>query len=491
MTIDFIVAKERDAVIFNDAYRNYTASAGYLVSNNIYNRLILNEWYRPNPFPDLATHWECLDGGKRWRFHLNQSARWHDNEPLTALDVAYTHTHAKAKGYSAGRFLSDVEDIIVINKYTVDYILKEPNAAFITGLGNFIFTHILPRHLYEGTDWSTNPYNLNPVGSGPFKFAEWVPGEHVILEAVKDHWGPQPEIDRLIIKIVESSEQSLDMALRGEVHFATSYAKIDPSLAAPNVEVGGREGPGLAMLDFNHGRSLWQDSRVREAVSRAIDRSEFISVTDPGVSQPWPHYMLGSIEWALNSEVTAPEFDLAEANALLDEANVHADENGVRRTLEMFYMDTYQGHDRVAAIVKRQLSRIGFEVNPIMLNSVDWTEKIRNRHEFDLILAGGGMAPDPDVTAGRFTSNGTGNMAQHRNHDVDRLYEMGRATPDRQERAQIYKDLQAVWRRDYEWVPLIWYGTYHVRSTDFYGWADQLDFSIPWWNWGRIRPVSS
>src|SRR5690625_1700012 len=78
MVTEFVIATPHDAVEFNDVYRNTTGSAGYLACNNIYNRVVLNEWYERTPFPDLATHWECLDGARRWRFHLNQAARWQD-----------------------------------------------------------------------------------------------------------------------------------------------------------------------------------------------------------------------------------------------------------------------------------------------------------------------------------------------------------------------------------------------------------------------------
>src|SRR5699024_2507285 len=156
----------------------------YLACNNIYNRVVLNEWYESRPFPDLATHWECLDGARRWRFHLNQAARWQDGVPLTAHDVAYTHLHATKMGYTGAMFMADVAHIEAVNDHPVDYHLRTPNSGFPFLLGNFIFAHVLPRHQYEGTDWATTSHNLQPVGSGPFRLAEWVPGEPVIMEAV-------------------------------------------------------------------------------------------------------------------------------------------------------------------------------------------------------------------------------------------------------------------------------------------------------------------
>ena len=495
MTLEFVVATPHDAREFNDVYRNTTGSAGYLVCNNVFNRVLLNEWYEINPFPDLATHWECLDGARRWRFHLNQAARWHDGVPVTAHDVAYTHSHAKEMGYTGGMFLGDVEKIVEVGKHTVDYHLSTPNAGFLVLLGNFIFAHILPAHLYEGTDWSTNPHNLNPVGSGPFRFVEWVPGDKVVMEAVKDHWGPRPEIDRLTIKIVPDRDECVRMVARGEAHIVTQDTLTKDRLHlmddAVDAEVLTRPGPGMALLDFNHGRKLWQDERVRRAVAHAIDRSRIEELGDPGVSQAWDHYLLESTPWAFNPDAKAPEHDLDKAETLLVEAGVQRGHDGGRGSLNMFYMDTFHGHRPLAQIVSDALERLGFSVTFEGLSSVDWARRIRTDGDFDLIVVGGALAPDPEITRTKYSSGGKNNMAGHRNADVDAAYEAARAATTREERGEHYKRLQEIWARDTEWVPLFWYGTYYPRSTRFFGWADQLGYSIPWWHWGRIRPVAA
>ena len=493
MSTDFIVVTPHDAVEFNDVYRNYTASAGYLVCNNIYNRVVLTEWYNPHSFPDLATHWECLDKARRWRFHLNQSARWQDGTPLTAHDVMYTHLHAKEMNYTGGGFLIDVDDIRVVNDHTVDYILHQPNSGFLTLLGNFIFTHVLPRHLYEGTDWATNPHNIRPVGSGPFRLVDWAPGEEIVLEAVKNHWGPQPEIDRLILKIVPDLDECVRLVARGDAHFfpqdTLTYDRLHLLDGATDVELLAHPGPGMALLDFNYTQPLWREKRVRDAVAHAINRDEFLSITDPGVSQPWDHYLLASVDWAFNPDAHAPAHDAAAAVSLLDAAGLTPDADGVRLRLSMFFMETFHGHAALSRIVADQLLRVGIEVEVAGLSSIDWSDRIRQEHDFDLIIVGGSMTPDPEITSTKYSSTGWNNMAGHRNPDADAAYLAARTATDLPERGLHYKRLQEVWARDTELVPLLWYGTYFARPTSFFGWADQLDYSVPWWHWGRIRAV--
>jgi peptide/nickel transport system substrate-binding protein len=492
----FVVATPIDAVEFNDCYRNYTGSAGYLVCNNIYNRVVLNEWYNPVAFPDLATHWEILDGAARYRFHLNQAARWHDGTPVTSHDVAYTHGEAIAKGYEAGRFLSSVARVAEVNRHTVDYWLSEPNAGFLTQLGNFIFTHVLPAHLYEGTDWATNPHNLKPIGSGPFRFVEWAPGERIELEAVKDHWGARPEIDRITIRVVPDRDECVAMVCRGEADCVPqdtlTYDRLDLVRGSEAVvRLDRKPGPGMALLDFNHAKAPWDDQRVRRAVAAAVDRSKFGPLADPGVAEPWDHYWIKSVPWAFNAEAKAPGHDPVLANRLLDEAGLARSPDGTRMTTTVFFMQMFYSHRVLAREVCAALARVGIAAQAVGLSSVEWKSVIGGADaDFDLFIVGGGMSPDPEVTANKYTSGGgPANLGRHRNRVVDQLYQAGRTTLSKAERGEIYRRLQDVWAHDVEWVPLFWYGTYYPYSKRFFGWSDQLDHSVPWWHWGRVRPV--
>jgi peptide/nickel transport system substrate-binding protein len=180
---------------------------------------------------------------------------------------------------------------------------------------------------------------------------------------------------------------------------------------------------------------------------------------------------------------------VAKANALLDEAGLARGEDGIRERLSLFYMDAFYGHKALSAIIKKQLAAVGFDVLVQGLSSVEWSARVRKAHDFDLAIVGGTMAPDPEITSTKYSSTGLNNMGLHHNMDVDAAYAAARTATSKAERGAHYRRLQEIWARDTEWVPLLWYGTYYARSTKFFGWSDQLDFSVPWWHWGRIRPV--
>lgn len=218
------------AVEFNEVYRNFVGSAGYFVANNIYSRLVVFDTGSPAAYPDLAEHWEMAPDARTLRFQLNRHARWHDGEPVTAEDVAYTHLTALAHGYHAASFLHDVQDIEVLGPHELRYVLRRPNAGFLAQLGNLVFAHILPKHLYEGTDWATNPYNQQPVGSGPFRFVEHVPGERVVLEAWDGYWGPRPQIDRVILDIEPDLDEAVRKVADGRAHYMVQDVLTFPRL---------------------------------------------------------------------------------------------------------------------------------------------------------------------------------------------------------------------------------------------------------------------
>ena len=284
------------------------------------------------------------------------------------------------------------------------------------------------------------------------------------------------------------------MVVRGEADFfpqdTLTYDRLHLIEGADNVELMRGKGPGMALLDFNHGSPLWQDQRRRDAIAHAINRADVAKVEDPGASAAWDHYLLESVDWAFNPDAKAPGFDAQAAERLLEESGASRDASGSRGTLRLYFMESFYGHRALAAIVARNLEAIGFAVSYEGLSSVEWSKRIRKDHDFDLIIVGGTMAPDIEITATKYASNGLNNMGLHHNKDADAAYEAARTAVTRQERGAHYRRLQEIWRRDCEFVPLFWYGTYYARSKRFFGWADQLDYSIPWWHWGRIRPVS-
>src|SRR5688572_10532627 len=328
---------------FNEVYRNYTGGGGYFVANNVFNRLVVVDVFGDGAIrPDLAERWEVLEGGATYRFHLRK-ARWHDGRPLCAEDVRETYLTAIRQGYRAAASLGDIRDVVVRDERTVDIQLHRPNSGFLAQLSIFVWTHILPAHLYAGTDWTTNPANERPVGTGPYRFVEWRRGEGVRLEANPDyHLGP-PKLEQIEFKVVPDLDDALEQLKRGEVDFCTQDVPCERSaelVATPGVALGTGSGNALNHVTFNCTRAPWSDRRVREAVARLIDR-EALARAICSRARPAPYAYLEHIAWAFEPAARFPAYDPAAAADLLDQAGLRAGPDGVRLRSKIFCRELF------------------------------------------------------------------------------------------------------------------------------------------------------
>ena len=157
-----------------------------VVSTNIFDGLFSYDWDMGLK-PALATRWEVAADGLALTFHLRPNVRWHDGQPFTAEDVKFSLEEIWRKIHPRGRAtFANVEAVETPDPLTVVLRLKQPSPVILGAL-NAYESQILPKHLYAGGDALANPLNLKPVGTGPFRFKEWVRGEHIILERNPDY----------------------------------------------------------------------------------------------------------------------------------------------------------------------------------------------------------------------------------------------------------------------------------------------------------------
>ena len=487
-----VVAIPFDAESFNEVWRNYTGAGGYFAANNVYSRLVvLDVFDRGDIHPDLADSWETPDNGGTWIFHLNKDATWHDGVPVTAEDVAYTYAEVLANGYHGLSWLQDIETVRAVDEHTVECRLKSPNAAFLAQLGAFVFTHILPKHLYEGTDWATNPYNLDPVGSGPFKFQEWVKGERIELVANPDYFREGPYLERITYVITPSQEEGFAKIESGEAHFFVQDVpcdRVEEFRAKPGVGVMFHPGNSIAFVSFNWQKSEFQDHRVREAIARAIDRQPIADGVCPLAQTP-AHYYLERVDWAFNPDAKAEAYDPVEAERLLDEAGLQRGSDGVRLRVGLAYRSLYAHYGVAAEIIAGQLRQIGIESIVEAVDPVGWKERFQEQGDFDLLLDSGDIGPDPQLMSSFLASDGPRNTMRYRNDAVDEAFREGRGSVDRTVRGQHYRDLQTALAEDIARVPFMQHGEHLPYREEFTGWSwsDGVRGTVPFWYHGKVR----
>ncbi|HHW27140.1 MAG TPA: ABC transporter substrate-binding protein [Firmicutes bacterium] len=447
-----------------------TDDPAYAINQNIFNKLVtITGNFEIKP--DLAKSWEISEDGLTYTFYLEEGVKWHDGVPFTSKDVKYT---IEAIQQNKGRMYNEysaIESVECPDDYTVVFHLSRPDAALLSFL-SWYACFIMPEHIYAGTDWTTNPANQKPIGTGPFKFVSWKPGESIELEANEEYFKGAPEIKKLVFKIIPDSSTALQAFKNGEIDImgsAPPYSEIAALEQDPKVTVLKKDYPSRYYMGFNFAREPLQDLRVRQAIAMAIDRSEILQKAFQGIGAEAWGFFTPNIAWAYNDKDLAPAMDLERAKALLDEAGYKPDANGVRLKLDFVHFTNAQVAD-MAAILKEQLKKIGVELNIIQLEMSAWTPRIRQDMNFDLTVTNGFHGPDPHNLYGRIATDGGNRITgTYSNPELDAVLLEAVQVSNQAERAELYKEAQSIMAQDLPIVPLIEVKSVIVYASDITG----------------------
>src|ERR1700744_47210 len=181
------------AMMFDDpatlCYPLFNTRLTQEICGNINESLLLFDWqFRPHP--NLARSFETSPDGLTYTFHLRDDVLWHDGVKFTARDVAFScGVMLPELNPSSPNAFSHIDTITTPAPYPGIVRLKQPFNAFLMSL-MASSAPMMPAHIYEGTNFRTNPYNLKPVGTGPFRFAEWKRGQYIHLARNERYWRP-------------------------------------------------------------------------------------------------------------------------------------------------------------------------------------------------------------------------------------------------------------------------------------------------------------
>ncbi|MEO6445662.1 MAG: ABC transporter substrate-binding protein [Gemmatimonadaceae bacterium] len=441
-----------------------TAGGIHTVAGSLYDGLVELD-AAGRPIPGLAERWEVSDGGRTYTFHLRKGVTWHDGAPFTARDVTYTFSEMLLK-YSA-RAKAGLEPALAgidaPDPYTVVFRFKAPYGPLLKRL-TVDEAPILPRHLYEGTDPLTNPRNQRPVGTGPYRFVEWLRGDRIVFARNERYFiRNRPRIDRVVWRILPNAAAAAIALERGEVDYlsAVEGPQIARLRAASSVRVGRHPagaGGGWCVntLVPNLRRAPLNDARVRRALSLAIDR-QFLSSrvyleTASAAHGPF-HTALGATD---RTPPVLPH-DPARAVRLLQEAGLVARDGRPRLRLRFTYGTP--GFATLAETLRDHFARVGVELqlDPMDFNAA--VEKVYIKQDFDLGVASYCNGADPDIGVKRVYDSRNilpipfGNGAAYRNPAVDSLFDLAVTTRDEPRRRAIYGRVQRILLDE---MPYLW-----------------------------------
>lgn len=446
-----VVAHWEDPVSFNPDAK--IDDAGASIYYNIFNKLVtLDVDYKV--IPDLATDWDISPDGKTYTFHLAQGVKWHDGVPFTSTDVKWTFEAIINNHGSAYDSLSCIDTIETPDDNTVVIKLKDPNAPFLSFLA-WIGTFIMPKHIYEGTDWLTNPANQKPIGTGPFKFVEWVQGDHITLEANPDYFAGAPYLDKVIFKIIPDSNTALQDFLNGGCDINNNrppMSEIPTLQQTEGVKVDIKPMPSRYYIAFNLGKDPFKDLNVRKAVAMAIDGQDIVTRALQGLGSPAEGFYTPSIAWAYNADAKRPAFDVEAAKKLLDDAGYTKKADGFRFHWTLPYFTGQEWAD-MATVIKSQLAAIDIDVELQQLEIAAWMTKVITNKDFDLTILNGFQGPDPDNLRLRVGTGGGINVMGYSNPDIDALLEEAAKKLTPEERAPLYFQVQEKLAQDLPFIP--------------------------------------
>jgi peptide/nickel transport system substrate-binding protein len=418
-----------------------------------------------NPIPELADRWVIEDGGRAYRFHLRPGVTWHDGTPFTSADVKFTFEAALVTYHSRTRAaLEGIFDRVETpDPLTAVIHFNRPYGALLQRL-DVVEASIIPRHAYQGHDLLSGEPTRRPIGTGPFRFVSYAPGDRLVLEKNAAYFRPGlPLIDRLVFQILPNTSTAIAALETGEADFVGSVpgadvARLRQSRAITLVQSTGGSGGSVCqdVLIPNLTRPPFSDPRVRRAFAHALDKQFIVDHVYHGQGRPATGPISHLLAWAYTPDVRQYPHDPDQARRLLDEAGLRPAPNGERVAITFTHANQ---HQRLAQVLREQMKAVGIRLELQTLDFNAQVEQVFVRKSFDLGLASFCNGADPDIGVRRvYVSSNIGpypfsNGAGYRNARVDRLFDEGSQSTDRDARRAVYLEIQRVLAED---VPYFW-----------------------------------
>lgn len=420
------------------------------------------------PVGVLAESWSVGADKKTYTVKLRKGVLWHDGKPFTADDVLFTLSAIRDEKVDSGGKRAAFQDVVVtkVDALTVKFAWKEPYAPALADL----VLYIVPKHIYsypagQGEQFNKHPRNAQPVGTGPYKFAEWKRGESITLEANGVYFKGRPHFDKVLLKIIPQLQSEVSAYQTGGLDMsrlsATLFDKVkeDPAFTKKShiFEYPVRNYFYIAW-NMDGSNPFFQDKKVRQAMALAINRPGIVEKVLKGhaVLCAGPGAPGG---WELDPAIKPLPYDAKRATTLLDEAGwKDSDGDGVRDKggkpfeFECLYPAEAGDFQTFLEFFQQDLRKVGVRLT---LRPLEWTvfQGRTDRHQFQAFLSGYSQGDDPNPyslyhsSQAKLLPNGEGtgdNDSSFVNPEADKLLEAQLKATDPKERQKLLWKLHAL-----------------------------------------------
>lgn len=392
-----------------------------------------------NIVPALATSWKIIND-TTWEFKLREGVKFHNGESFNAQSVKNTFKILldPEQRLVQGTFWSGIKDVEIVDDFTVRIITNEPMS---------ILTYLTLGAMVP-LSYDVRTFGINPIGTGPFKFVEWVRGDHLIVEANLDYWGGPPKVEKVIWYPITEEATRVAVAMTGEVDIVSMIPTNMASIVekVPNVDLMTELSimtPCLALGGFGRAPIGGHDGKVLRAIDYAIDREKIVEVVYQGYAEPaksnFSPCVFGytPVEWR--------PYDPEKAKQLLTEVGWDP-ENKV----EAWYKKGgVPGSDNLAVVIHSMLKEVGINIDIRVAPDSAVAGPIINGGNFDIYFEGWNnifLDADPDLFM-NFHPEGRdreGASKYKRGKELAELIEKGRYSLDPEVRLEAYKKVQEI-----------------------------------------------
>jgi peptide/nickel transport system substrate-binding protein len=325
--------------------------------------------------PLLAKSWDISPDGLTYTFHLQSSVKFQDGTPFSAEDVKYSLDTARGeKSVNAQKQLfAKIASVDAVDPATVKVTLSGPQGDFLydMGWGDAV--------IVSQKTAATN--GTNPVGTGPYKFAEWVKGDHVTLEKNPDYWGPAPTIEKATIKFIADPTAAVASILAGDVDVFGGFPApeaLDQIKADSRFQVMVGSTQGETVMAMNNGKPPLDNIKVREAIAHALDRKALIDAAQFGYGTPiGSFYPPGDPAYVDLTSIS--NFDPAKSKQLLADA-------GVKDVTLSLKLPPAQYARAAGPVIQQELADVGIKVDITNVEWADWLSNVFTNKDYDLTI---------------------------------------------------------------------------------------------------------
>jgi len=347
------------------------------------------------------------DGGMDVTWKLRPDIAWHDGTPVTSADVKFTVDAINDPSYNPESTdgFDRIAAVDTPDTLTAVIHYKEVYAPYALQFMRGLF----PKHVLQGRDIDrASDYNRAPLGTGPYRVAEWKSGEYILLERVPNYWrGTEyPHIRQILFRFIPNTNTRINQLKSGEVHLVAMFPwdKHREVAAIPGVTVHRTPGNAYEHVTLNQRRvAAFRDVQVRRALLHAVDRDTIASAILDGLA-PVTNGAIQPVSWAFTPEVTTYPFDAARARALLESAgwrDVNGDgireKDGQPLRFTLITQAGFAVRESVAQVLQRQFRDVGVDMAVQLVDGTSisglWFEG-----NFDAMLHWWQMPADPELT---------------------------------------------------------------------------------------------